>query len=82
VSKTAGKFRAEFVDPKSNRLVADGDIALSEKILDIPDTEIEVVVEPNGMPDERRRKSMTLVDAFHPTMLTEGQLSCQYPFTW
>ena len=77
--KTSGKFRAKFVDPKSNGLVADRNIAFREKVLYIADAEIEAEVEPNGMLDDRRWESMTLVDVVHLDMLPEGQLICQYP---
>ena len=77
-SQTSGKFRTEFIDPKSYRFVTDGDISLGWQILDISSTEIEAVVEPDCLLDDRRWEPMALVDAFHSTMLPEGHLTWQY----
>ena len=78
-SETSGEFRAKFVDPEPNGLVADGYITLSEKVLDISDAEIEPIVKPNGMLNDRRRESMLFIDVVHRDMLPEGHLICQYP---
>ena len=75
--KTSGKFRTEFIDPKSNRFVADANIAFSQQVLDISNAEIEAVVEPNGILDDRRRESMSFIDVLHLDMLPEGYLICQ-----
>ena len=77
-SQTSGKFRTEFIDPTSYRFVTDGDISLGWQILDISSTEIEAVVEPDCLLDDRRWEPMALVDAFHSTMLPEGHLTWQY----
>jgi len=77
--KTSAEFRTKFVDPESNRFVADGNIALSEKIFHISNAEIEPIVKPNGMLNDGRRESMSFVDVVHRDMLPEGQLICQYP---
>ena len=77
-SETSGKFRAEFVDPESNGFVADRNITFGKKVLNVANAEIEPVVEPNGVLDDGRRESMTLVDVFHHDMLPEGRLTCQY----
>ena len=76
--QTTGKFRSEFVHPESNGFVTDGDISLGWQILDISSTEIEAIVQPDCLLDDRRWEPMALVDAFHPTMLPEGHLTWQY----
>jgi ACS family sodium-dependent inorganic phosphate cotransporter len=79
-SKSSSVFWAEFVDPKSNRFVADINILFSEKFLDISNAEIEAIVELNGMLDDRRWKSVAFIDVFHLDMLPEYRLTCQYLF--
>jgi hypothetical protein len=76
--KTSGKFRTDFVDPKSNGFVADANIAFSQQILDISKAQIEAIVEPNGILDDRRRESMSFLDVIHLGMLPEDHLIYQY----
>jgi hypothetical protein len=45
----AGIGLSEFQHPQTNRLVADVDSSLSEKILDIPIAHRETEIEPNGL---------------------------------
>ena len=78
--ETSSKLRPEFVDPEPNGFVADGYITLSAKVLDISDAEIEPIVQPNGMLNDRRRESMSFIDVVHRDMLPEGHLICQYQF--
>jgi hypothetical protein len=44
-------------------------------------TEIESIVEPYGVLDDDRWKSVSFVDilSFHSTIVAELQLTCQYP---
>ncbi len=76
--KVSGKFGTKFINPEPNGFIAD-DVAFKQKILHISDNEIEPVVEPDRILDDRRRESMSLVEVFHLDMLPESQLTCQYP---
>ncbi|MEE8045429.1 MAG: hypothetical protein V3T49_01170, partial [Dehalococcoidia bacterium] len=58
--------------------MADANIAFSQQVLDISNAEIEAIVEPNRMLDDRRRESMSFIDVLHLDMLPEGYLICQY----
>ena len=80
VPETSSEFRTEFVDPKSYGFLADGNIVLNQQVLDISNAEIEAVVEPHGILDDRRRESMSFVDVLHLDMLPEGSLDCQCRF--
>ena len=42
-------------------------------------TKIETVVEPNSVLNDRWWESVALIDIFHPDMLPEYRLTCQYP---
>ena len=52
--------RPELDRPAPDRLVADVDPSLRQKFLDIAKAEAESKVQPNGMADDIRRKSMVL----------------------
>ena len=77
--KTFGKFWAEFVDPESNSFVTDANVALRQQVFDISNAEIESVIEPNGVLNDRWREPMSFVDVLHADMLPEDRLTCQYP---
>lgn len=84
-SQSLGKLRAEFIAPKSNRFIADGDSSLSHQVFDewsgTPAvTQVESVVEPDGVLDDFWRKAV----AFVHFRLSLGriqaawELTCQY----
>jgi hypothetical protein len=54
--KFAGEQRAELQDPSSHRLVRDIQPELRQQIFDVAITESEPDMEPNGVPDDRRRE--------------------------
>ena len=58
--------------------MADGNPSLCQQILYISMAEIEPIVEPNGILNNSRQGTMSFVDVFHPKMLPEGYLTCQY----
>jgi hypothetical protein len=60
-SQSLSIFRPEFVAPQSNYLVAHLDATMRHQIFDITMTEVESVVEPNGVLDYLRRESEALV---------------------
>ncbi len=60
-TEPSGEFGSEFRAPKPDGFIAYGDAPLGEQILDIPVTEIESVVEPNGVADDIGRESVTFV---------------------
>ena len=47
--------------PVPNRLMRHGDIPFGEEIFDIPETQAETVVEPDGVTDDLRRKSVSAI---------------------
>jgi hypothetical protein len=51
---------------------------LGEQILNISVTEIEPVVEPNGVADDIGRKLVAFIGV-HPEIIDQRQLTCQYP---
>jgi hypothetical protein len=59
---SAAKFsrerRSEFQYPSPHRFVGDIQSALCKQIFDVAIAERETHIEPNGMPDDRRRKPM------------------------
>ncbi len=78
-SKASSKFGTKLVDPESNRFVTNIDISLSQQILNITNAEIETIVEPNRILNDRRREPVSFIDVFHLDMLPEHRLTCQYP---
>ena len=52
--------RAEFDAPFAEGLVADLDAALVEQFLNVPVTEGEAVVQPDGVLDDRHRKAVAV----------------------
>ena len=55
-----GDQRTELVGPAPDRLVAGVDPPLNEKVLDVPETQAETKVEPQGMAFDARRKPVAL----------------------
>ena len=68
--QSSGEYRSELFAPESNRFVAYGYAALGEHVLDIPVTEIEPVVEPNGVADDIGRESVAFVGV-HPQIMDQ-----------
>jgi hypothetical protein len=54
-------LRSERVAPDADRLVGDDDSSLAQQVLDIPVTEIETIVEPDGVRNDLSRKPVALV---------------------
>ncbi|MGH1361849.1 MAG: hypothetical protein ACRBC3_24075 [Burkholderiaceae bacterium] len=59
-----GIFRAKLIAPKSDRLVTDSNATLRKQVFDIPMTEVEAIVEPNGMLNNLGRKPMAFILVF------------------
>jgi hypothetical protein len=51
----------ELIARKANRFVGDDDASLSQQVFDIPVAQVEALVEPDGILDDRRGKSVPLV---------------------
>jgi hypothetical protein len=60
-SDPAGVGLSEFQRPQTNRLVADVDSSLSEKILNIPVAHRETEIEPNGLSNYVRMEAVAPV---------------------
>ena len=72
---------SELVAPEADRLVGDEDTPPGQQILDVPVDQIEAVLEPDGILDDLRRKSVALVlsdRVFHPGMVARLSLTWQY----
>ena len=73
---------SKFVAPEADRLVGDEDAPPGQQVLAVPVAWIEAVIEPDGILDDLRRKSVALVlsgRAFHPGMVARLSLTWQYP---
>ncbi len=72
----------EFIAPKSNGSVRDGDPSLSQEIFDISMAQAEPEVEPDSVLNDLWRKSVALTDAdvfIHLTRIARTRLTWQYP---
>jgi hypothetical protein len=56
-----GVLGAERLTPLSDGLVGDYDPALRQKVFNISEAQAESVIEPDGMADNIRRKSVSLI---------------------
>ena len=54
-------FGAELVAPQSNRLIAYCNTAFSQQILDVSMAKVESVIEPNGVLNDFRGETMSLI---------------------
>jgi len=52
----------------TDRFAADGDAAFREEVLDIAVTEVESIVEPDGVGNDVSWKSVSLVDTHEPIL--------------
>src|SRR6185312_12445525 len=57
-AKFSGERRSEFQYPSPHRFVGDIQIALRKQIFDVAIAERETHIQPNGVPDDRRRELM------------------------
>ncbi len=64
VADPAGIGLSEFQHPQTNRLLADFDPSLCEKILNIPVAHRKPEIEPNGMLDNIRVKAVAPIREF------------------
>ena len=55
-AKFSGEQRPELQNPSPHGFMRDIQTALREQILDVAIAERETDIEPNGMPDDRRRE--------------------------
>ena len=71
-AQSVGKTRCKFLAPAPHRLVGDEDTAFRQDQLDIPETEAEHVVQPDGVADDLSCEPMAIVGVGwrrHPTSL-------------
>ncbi len=70
--QSAGVFGSELPTPLPDGLVGDDDASLRQEFLDVPEAQREPVVKPDGVTDDLRRESVSVVAAsigFHPLSL-------------
>lgn len=70
----SGVFGSKLDAPQSDRFVANGDAALSQKIFDIAIAEVESIVLPNGVTDDFGWKTMSFV-SIHARIMGYSVLS-------
>jgi hypothetical protein len=71
--KFSGEQGPELQNPSSHRFVRDIRTALRHQIFDVAIAERETHIEPNGVPDDRRRKLMAgKRDRYAPSYPTTG----------
>ena len=56
MAKFSGEQRPELQDPSPHRFIGDIQTALREQIFDVAIAECETDIEPNSLPDDRRRE--------------------------
>jgi hypothetical protein len=56
--EVSGEQRPKFQNPSPHRFVGDIQTALRKQIFDVAIAEGETQIQPNGVPDNRRRKLM------------------------
>ena len=66
-------YSTEFDTPKSNCFAADSDTSLREQILDIPVTEVETEVEPDGIRNDIWRESVAFI-SIHPPIIPISEI--------
>jgi hypothetical protein len=59
--------------PEANRLSGHGDAAFGEKIFNIAETEIEAIVEPDGVGNDAGWKAIAFI-CIHPPILSISAL--------
>ncbi len=72
--KPTSVLAAKLPAPLADRFVGDDDASLSQQIFDIPETEAEPMVEPNGIADDQRRESVTTIARCR--LINEKTLPC------
>jgi hypothetical protein len=68
--------RSKLVAPEANRFVSNDNSSLSQEILNIPMAQIEPIVEPDGVLNDRRSESVPLVQAClssHPATVAQSR---------
>ena len=68
----------KFDTPESDGFVADTDTSFREQIFNIAKTEVESMVEPDGIADDIGWESVPLVPV-HRRIIDQRRLTCQYP---
>ena len=75
--QSAGINSTELDAPEANRFSGYSDASFGEKILNISMTEIEAIVEPDGVGDDIGWKPMTLI-CIHAEIVSQTKLIWQY----
>ena len=66
--QSAGIKCSEFDAPEADRFSADSDASFSQKIFEIAVTQIEPVVEPDGVADDIGWESVSFISAHSPIL--------------
>ena len=69
----SGIARTELLTPESNRFIRDDDAAFGEKILHISEAQTETMVNPDGIADDFRWETMTVIAG--PVVLHRSSVS-------
>ena len=61
-------YSTEFDAPETDRLSADGDASLGQKVFNVAVAKIESIVEPDGITDDVAWKSVSLISIHLPIL--------------
>lgn len=70
--QSAGIHWAELDTPESNCFAGDSNAAFRQEILDIPVTQVEAIVDSDGIRNDIGRKSVTLTGTHGPIRATSA----------
>ena len=65
-------YSSEFDAPQANRFAANVDASFSEKVFNIPMTQIEAIIEPGGIQNDIGQESVALVSIHPPILASSG----------
>jgi hypothetical protein len=74
----ASIVRPKFLTPVTNRFIGDGDAAFGKQLFDFAEAEAEAMVQPHGVADNFRGKTVTLVTGccgFHGAQSAKSELT-------
>jgi hypothetical protein len=72
MAKFSGEQRPKLQDPSPRRFVRDFETALRQQIFDVATAEREADIEPDGVPDDRRRELVVGERDRHPPYPSNG----------
>jgi len=65
-------YSSEFDTPKADSFATNCDASFSEKVFNIPMTQIEAIIEPGGIQNDIGQESVALVSIHPPILASSG----------